>query len=157
MELLIPHGWTRGEEKGFCTAVSPDGMTRIAVATGDSRTGTREPGVMPKTRNGRGAVTERAIVANTTPTLFEDAAQHGAPIDLPRVVTWILLISVVRRELRMEVSRPQGLDQFGRISDWTERIVLDAIPADSTIEMVGEDGEEDDDMDIDIDIERREE
>lgn len=155
MELLIPLGWRRWEEKGFCAVVSPDGSTRIAVATGDTRTGGDEFGAMPKTKNSRGAITERAIMINTNPTLFDDAAGADGEPEIQRTVTWILLIAVVRREVRMEVSRPQGQDKLGRISDWSVRIPLDPIPANNAVGIV-DDQDGDDDVEIDIDIQRRE-
>ncbi len=153
MELLIPSGWRRGEERGFCTATSPDGGCRIAVATGDGRTGTNEFGKVPKTKNPKGAVTERAIRANTHPTLFDDAAKAGVELDFPPIITWFLLVAVVRQQVMIELSRPMGQDKLGRIDRWSERILLDPISATASTDMVGD--EDGDEAEIDIDVPRR--
>jgi len=104
-------------------------IVAIVVATGDERTALadHEPG--PK--HSRGYATEQAIHANGQLS-FEfgtliHVTQAGQAAGLGALRTWLLLYYAAAGAFQVELSLPEAIEG-GRITRWTERILLPAIP-----------------------------
>lgn len=126
-EELGPLGWTRDEQCNQPLTLSPDGELAIVVFSGDDATG-RAAGV-PQPRNPKGAVTLSAVEANERQLRFPFfPSPDPAPADPPERLTWVLLVSRNRDEVRAELSLPGAVGEEGTIVSWAERIILPAIP-----------------------------
>lgn len=147
---LIAHGWQRIDKQNFCTIVSPDGCTRIAVASGDHLTGCGPLEGMPKTKNPRGSMTTDAISRNETPTLREAGKESvGGDMTLARSVTYFLLVYREEGEVRSELSRPRRQEASGRVSTWAPRLVMEPVKPEQ-LDMFEDDSHGDDNDDFDV-------
>jgi hypothetical protein len=150
-EVLTLQGWSADDTGGFSTVVSPNGRVAVTVAAGDDRTG-KHGLPTPTTKHRRGPLTHAAIEGNQL-ALFGPGAQlddeHGADA---RRVTWILLVATRHDEVRVELSCPRAIDEAGRVASWSERIILDALEVEPTLDLLPD--EDDPDLDIDVPIER---
>jgi len=121
-EALVPRGWEPSEEANLPTIVSPDKTMAITVSSGDDGTGclTRSP----QTRNPKGTATLRAIFENHRQLRFGFIEDDEGK--LPRL-TWVLLVARVKGEVRCELSLPAAVGDGGRVTAWSERIILDPV------------------------------
>lgn len=154
-EFLVPTGWQPDDSGGFSTVIRPDGEVAIAVMTGSDRTG--KSGLPhPVTKYTRGPLTHAAIEVNQLAMLLF-GARAGQTVDeqetRARRVTWILLVSTRHDEVRMELSCPLAIDESGRISAWSERIILPSLDLESTLEFVDDD--DPDEPEIEVSVEPR--
>jgi hypothetical protein len=120
----VAQGWKRIDEDGLPLIVNEAGTIAIAVNTGDDMTGV--PGGDPRSKNRKGPVTVAAVVENRRQlSLFESnvIVLHEAQ-EQPERMTWILLRTRTRNEVRSELSLPILMGDDGRIEAWRERIVL---------------------------------
>ncbi|HBX73651.1 hypothetical protein [Haliea sp.] len=146
---LRPLGWTRQEIGGFALTAHEEHGLAIAVASGDEATGI--PSAHPSNRSKKGRNTVDAIEANRQQELFEKLPDPKE--DSAGNQTWILMhhTDTVRGEIRLELSRPSSIGEDGKISEWSERIILDSIPFyDELVEIYPPNG-----LDIEIDIRRK--
>lgn len=136
-ELGLPLGWIRESTKNFETLVAPDGRMAIVVASGDEWTGTASVARQPTTRHGKGLVTRRVVYRNRQAALefVNSAEQTNAEVFAPDddgqdkyQLTWFLLHCLVDGELRSELSHPTKIDEAGKITAWSERLILGRIP-----------------------------
>jgi len=148
-EHLAPIGWEASDDNNFAIVVSPNGQIAIVVATGDEGTGITEAN--PSTRSIKGPHTEAAVVVNQLQLnleLFPPVAVQKK-IDEQRA-TYVLLVHRAPNEVRCELSLPREIVD-GRISAWTERIILNSIPLDGEpVEISSPDQ-----PDLDIQVRRR--
>ncbi len=128
-EQLVPHGWTYDNPNNLARTIHPSGDFAVVLATGDAGTGQSEAGAGP--RHSRGYATEQAIAANGQLTFeFGSLMQltgSDRPVGLGHLQTWFLLYHAEPDCFRTELSLPQGIDR-GRITRWTERILLPPVP-----------------------------
>ena len=149
-EQLRPLGWTRQEIASYALTIHEERGLAITVASGDEATG--NPSAHPCNRSRKGRNTVEAIEANRQLELFEklppeiqDAASGKQ--------TWVLMhhTDMVCGEIRLELSRPSSIAKDGKISEWSERIILGSIPFDDDLmEIYPPSG-----PDIEIDIRRK--
>ncbi len=128
-EQLVPHGWTYDNPNNLARTIHPSGDFAVVLATGDEGTGLPSSGAGP--RHTRGYATEQAIHANGQLTFeFGSLLQltvGGRSAGPGHLQTWFLLYYPDADQFRAELSLPQGIDR-GRITRWTERILLPPLP-----------------------------
>ena len=128
-EQLVPHGWTYDNPNNLARTIHPSRDFAVVLATGDEGTGLPSTGAGP--RHARGYATELAIHANGQLAFEFDSllrlATAGRSPGLGHLQTWFLLYYPEPEHFRAELSLPQGIDR-GRITRWTERILLPPLP-----------------------------
>ena len=127
-KALLPK-WEARDDGNYSLTVSPDGLMAIAVATGNDGTGIAD--LVPSTQSSKGPRTEAAVAENRKQLGFQFTFSDGQPpkpiCDPARMglrATWILLIHQADTTVRAELSHPLSFDNNGRVSGWTERILL---------------------------------
>ncbi|MDQ3818774.1 MAG: hypothetical protein M3362_14000 [Acidobacteriota bacterium] len=148
-ERLIPKGWERNDEFQLSTVVSPDGLTAIAVVTGDDGTGKADAD--PKTKYPKGPATGAAVNRNRFLPLFEERKPQAEEVSAKKRATWMLLRKRVRDAVLVELSLPASMTDEGQVEGWLTRIILDPI----TIEPVIEVEEDTSEQSIDVPVRRR--
>jgi hypothetical protein len=130
---LLPQKWTVNDD-GISLTVSPDGSMAISVATGDEATGIAK--MSPTTQSSKGPRTIEAVAANNAQLGFELTFPDGwdppmiDPARLGDFATWVLLIHRDQESVRAELSHPLGIDEYGCLSGWRERILLPSMAVD---------------------------
>ncbi len=128
-EQLIGAGWSYDNPRNLARTIHPSGEFAVVIATGDDRTG--RPDVASGPRHPRGYATEQAVSANT-----QLSFDFGSLLQVTRtgqagggdpLRTWLLLFSSDEHDFHVEVSMPEAYED-GRITAWTERILLPPIP-----------------------------
>jgi hypothetical protein len=149
-EQLRPLGWFRIDVANFPLTVNETLGLAIAIASGDEGTG--DPHAQASNRSKKGPNTVDAVETNQQFDMFaeflpqtkEDAAGND---------TWVLLhyTDSTKQEIRIELSRPSEIGDDGKISAWSERIILPSISFDGDpVEILTPSG-----PDIDIEIRRK--
>lgn len=149
-EQLRPLGWTRQEVGSYALTAHEERGLAITVASGDEATG--NPSAHPCNRSKKGRNTVEAIEANRQLELFEKLPPEIQD-EADGKQTWVLMhhTDTVRGEIRLELSRPSSIGKDGKISEWSERIILSSIPFDDDlVEIYPPSG-----PDIEIDIRRK--
>ncbi|MCK9551662.1 hypothetical protein [Aquamicrobium sp.] len=149
-EQLRPLGWTRQEVGSYALTAHEERGLAITVASGDEATG--NPSAHPCNRSKKGRNTVEAIEANRQLELFEKLPPEIQD-EADGKQTWVLMhhTDTVRGEIRLELSRPSSIGKDGKISEWSERIILGSIPFDDDlVEIYPPSG-----PDIEIDIRRK--
>lgn len=147
-------GWKPNDDGNYSVALAPDGMSAIAVATGDANTGRTD--ATPLTASAKGPRTAEAIADNYQLSLdlvFHDELRNVLNIKSQpgKRETWLLLVHLDQSEVRAELSLPASLDGQDRVAGWLERIILPSIDFDpEQIELPDSDV-----TDIDIAVRRR--
>ena len=128
-EALIPAGWSQDNPRNLARTIHPSGEFAVVLATGDEWTGRAEYQAGP--RHARGYATEQAIYTNGQLAFDFGPLAHLAPPGryrgLGELRTWFLLFHAEQDVFRLELSLPEAFDG-GRITRWTERILLPDIP-----------------------------
>jgi hypothetical protein len=137
-EQLVPLGWTYDNPNNLARTIHPSGDFAVVIATGDEGTGLSGSGAGP--RHARGYATEQAIHANGQ-LAFEfgtlvQLAVDGRAAGVGHLQTWFLLYHATPEFFRAELSLPHGFER-GRITAWTERILLPPIPRRPTEDTAG--------------------
>src|SRR6266511_2751949 len=150
-ETLIPRRWKAVDLNQLPLIVNHDRTIGIAVSSGDSVTGLVIPGVQPKTRNPKGAVTVAVVKRNEDLALFplSDIVKEPEPDDYSRLRTYYLLWYFDRKksELRAELSQPEAVGSDGRIDSWiSPRIIIPSIQMTRDVELRADD----DAVDVDV-------
>lgn len=149
-EQLRPLGWTRQEIASYALTIHEERGLAITVASGDEATG--NPSAHPCNRSRKGRNTVEAIEANRQLELFEKLPPEIQDEAYGKQ-TWVLMhhTDMVCGEIRLELSRPSSIAKDGKISEWSERIILGSIPFDDDLmEIYPPSG-----PDIEIDIRRK--
>lgn len=122
-------GWIRKDVGSYALTEHEELGLAITVASGDEATGV--PYLQPTNRSKKGRNTVDAVEANQQLQLFDllPIEQQGGVDDNQ---TWVLLHYTDYRlgEIRMELSRPTAIGSDGKITEWSERIILGSIPLD---------------------------
>lgn len=148
-ERLAPLGWFRREPDVYPLTANEEQCMAIVVASGDEHTG--NPHDTPSTRSQKGRNTVQAVAVNINLDLFPESLPQQDETD-SRESTWLLLHHTdgVRKEIRIELSRPADIGG-GKITKWSERILLGSIPlGDDWVDLVPPDA-----PDIDFEIHRK--
>ncbi len=133
-DQLRSMGWDRKDVGSFPLTVNEDLNLAIAVASGDEATGI--PYAHPSNRSKKGRNTVDAIEANRQMGLFENIVEflQQAKNDVDGKQTWILMhYSDPRGEIRFELSLPADIGDDGKITSWSERILLGSISFDDNL------------------------
>lgn len=136
-EQLVPLGWTYDNPNNLARTIHPTGDFAVVLATGDEGTGLPDSGAGP--RHARGFATEQAIHANGQLSFeFGSLLQlaTGRSAGIGHLQTWFLLYHPDPEYFRVELSLPRVIDR-GRITRWTERILLPPLPRRVPIEATG--------------------
>ncbi|HDS1558077.1 TPA: hypothetical protein QEL11_001939 [Stenotrophomonas maltophilia] len=149
-DQLRPLDWIRQDVGSFPVTVNESLNLAIAVASGDEGTG--NPYAHPSNRSKKGRNTVEAIEANRQMVLFEEFMQEIKD-DAEGNQTWILMhhTDTSKGEIRFELSLPAEIGNDGKITSWSERILLGSIPFDDDLTEILEPGG----PDIDIEIRRK--
>jgi hypothetical protein len=149
-DQLRPLNWIRQDVGSFPVTVNESLNLAIAVASGDDATG--NPYAHPSNRSKKGRNTIEAIEANRQMVLFEEFLQE-IKAHAEGNQTWILIhhTDTARGEIRFELSLPAEIGNDGKISSWSERILLGSISFDDDLLEILEPGG----PDIDIEIRRK--
>lgn len=156
-DIYVPRGWSRERPQGFELLVNPDKTFAIAIAPGDSLTGTER---MPSTRIERGPLTSQAIAGNRDQIRFAAEVHPSfAENPLPGMQTRLLLhyFDEPLEELRLELSVPVEFSKTpkserGYVTRFEPRLILPSI---SLIDDVGMMDDDERDDEIEISVERR--
>ncbi len=151
-DVLKVRGWTADSCSNYETVVHPSNSHGIALAAGTADTGRRDGS--PRTKTPKGPATSRAVMRNAQMSFAgEDPAFGDAPGENSDRATWLLLHYHDRaaEEIRLELSCPDEMSGQ-QVTGWRERILLDAVPFSTDVEIPIED---DTDIDIDVDVSRR--
>lgn len=149
-ERLAPLGWFRREPDVYPLTANEAQCMAIVVASGDEHTGNLA-GTPPSTRSQKGRNTVQAVAVNINLDLFPEALPEQDETD-SRESTWLLLHHTdgARKEIRIELSRPADIGG-GKITAWSERILLGSIPlGDDWVDLAPPDA-----PDIDFEIHRK--
>lgn len=151
-DQLRPLGWVAHEKSNYPLTVHTELNLAVAVASGDSYVG--NPLGMPSSRSRKGKNTVYAVEQNCQFDMFADLLPEPEELaELSAYETWILLhhTDTVKKEIRIELSRPSGMGKGGKVNFWSERIMLGTISLDDDlIEVALPSG-----PDIDIEIRRK--
>lgn len=153
-DQLRPLGWVAHVSSNYESTVNDSLGLAIAVASGDEATGVA--GLHPSNRSKKGRNTVDAVGANRQGDMFADLLPEAmARPSIHNHDTWILLhhTDVSKKEIRIEFSKPWDIGEDGRITSWSERIILSCISFDEDIRI--EDFTEPDGMNININITRK--
>jgi hypothetical protein len=129
-ELLPDSAWDHDEANQQPRTFNNDRRIAVIVQSGDEMTGI-DGDRAPRSKHGKGRATRQKVVDNRQQYLFDITTPDEPVDDLDDGLilnTWVLLLAEVDGELRVELSRPYAMDEAGRVSAWTERILLPASP-----------------------------
>lgn len=147
-----PLGWVAHERSNYPLTIHPTRNLAIAVASGDNYVGNFLG--MPSSRSRKGKNTVDAVEQNCQFDMFADLLPESEELPDPGLYeTWILLhhTDTVKKEIRIELSRPSGMGKGSKIISWSERIMLGSIALDDDLfEVASPSG-----PDIDIEIRRK--
>jgi hypothetical protein len=152
-EEVIPLGWTFDNPRNLPRTINPTRTFAVVPTTGDGLTGVLIPGLIPSPKYPKGYATELAVAANEQLTLdlgIEGVDDSQTASD--GLLTWLLLFLVTADGYQLELSVPDQIEG-GRITSWTERIVLPFFPR--TPELMADRGPEDGPDDIVVEVNRR--
>lgn len=150
--LLRPRDWYRPEAGNYELTVNDELNLAIAVASGDEATGNQFGS--PSNRSPKGRNTVEAVEANRQLDMFAELLPEmsEAEEDTSNQQTWVLLhfTDVAKREIRLELSRPSAISKDGKISAWSERIILGSISTGDDVSVESLQG-----PNIDFDVRRK--
>jgi hypothetical protein len=131
---MATRDWQRNDDGNWPTTVHPERKLAVAVASGDSNTGDEK--AIPCTKTSKGPRTKAAVNRNANqlqlplPGFKPPQSNYVAG---PQYPTWLFLFYTDTKELRAELSLPVNMNSEGFVSEWSERIVLPAIPLDPVV------------------------
>ena len=150
-DQLRPLDWIRQDVGGFPVTVKETLNLAIAVASGDEATG--NPYAHPSNRSKKGRHTVDAIESNRQMVLLFEEFMQDVKEDVEGTQTWILMhhTDTSKREIRFELSLPAEIGNDGKITSWSERILLGSVSFDDDLVEILQPGG----PDIDIEIRRK--
>jgi hypothetical protein len=126
-DQLAPLGWEKSDDGNYELSVHGTLNIAIAVASGDSGTG--HASRTPSNRSPKGRHTVHAVETNRQQDLFAELLPQK-PQEERCIETWVLLHNVTSTEIKAELSRPSDINEDGKITAWSERIILGSLPLD---------------------------
>lgn len=133
-EELIPAGWSYDNPRNLARTIHPAGEFAVVIATGDDQTGLANGRAGP--RHPKGYATEQAVNANGQLSFDFGSLLHVSTSGLAAAIgslrTWLMLFCVDEDVFRVELSLPEAIEA-GRITRWTERILLPPVPRDQSV------------------------
>ena len=135
-------GWNYTFDSGLEYTINSDLGLSIIATSGNKDTGFIDG--FPKTKNAKGSATENVISRNLG--LFgEDETQESEEsyspsqisIDSTQTFVFLYYFDLGAQEVRCELSKPSAMSGFNghnKISSWSERIILPAVPFSAAIE-----------------------
>lgn len=152
-DQLRPYGWVAHVAGNYESTVNNDLELAVAVASGDDATGVTHS--HPSNRSKKGKNTVEAVETNRQGDLFSELLPEQSQASPSNHDTWILLhhTDVRKKEIRIEFSKPWDIGEDGKITSWSERIILSSISFDDDISI--EDFIEPDGMSININITKK--
>lgn len=152
--VLQPRGYTRRDEDNVSRLVSPERRLALVVTSGDQGTGVplSLAGRLPRTKYAKGPAMQAAVQRNAQ-LAFDILGDEVDQADLDAYMTWFLMVHVNKHEIRSELSRPNGVDPKGYVSDWVDRLILSPLPNDGSaidIDIDIDDGEDGNGIDIPV-------
>lgn len=119
---LVARGWDYDNAGNFCRTVSPATEFAIVTSSGDLNTGNEV--ATPSTKYVKGESTAKAVASNKQYAfdLGPEFNLEEGP-DLDAIPTWYLLQYVDGVIIHAELSLPSDISG-GKISEWSERILL---------------------------------
>ena len=150
-DQLRPLDWIRQDVGGFPVTVKETLNLAIAVASGDEATG--NPYAHPSNRSKKGRHTVDAIESNRQMVLLFEEFMQEVKQDVEGNQTWILMhhTDTSKGEIRFELSLPAEIGNDGKITSWSERILLGSVSFDDDLVEILQPGG----PDIDIEIRRK--
>lgn len=141
--LSLNNGWEYDHKNGLSLTYNSSLGVTIVSTSGDKNTGL-SIGIDPKTKNSKGAETQRYVGRNYD--LFSDdmginSSQETTRID--SMQTWVLLhcIDHTAKEIRYELSLPTGTALAAskgkvKIDSWEKRIILGSVSFNDTSKLL---------------------
>lgn len=126
-DLLVPNGWKKLNDGNYELTINAVGTVAIAVASGDVNTGIATS--TPSNKSPKGRHTIDAVQLNRQADLFAELLPT-VPSGRRQIDTWVLLHHITKNKIQAELSRPNEIDEDGKIVAWSERILFDAISLD---------------------------
>lgn len=128
--LVGRHKWEYDELGGQPRTVRPDGKMAIVVQGGDLNTGCEYGN--PSTSNPKGKVTALCVSANAAQLSFFDVDMDltDEAEEALGPMTWVLLMAIVGKHFRAELSLPDEISESGFVVSWKTRVILTPIPVD---------------------------
>lgn len=134
-EQLTPHGWNKETTRNLELTVHTGSHVKLMVTRGTAATG--DPSGRPETKRERGqaVVDELREQGRDDMKVALEGLEEFLPLDGPRTESagsrWILLYHRDGNVLTGELSSPFAIDLGARISQWSERIILEPVTAGS--------------------------
>ncbi|MET8281881.1 hypothetical protein [Micromonospora sp. NPDC005174] len=133
-KLPESEGWRIGRSGNYETVYSPSLKIGITVVAGDEDTGQQKPSRGPRLKRSRGPKTSQRVRRNFNPNqLSLDLEALGFTIDVDRLPededcqTWFLVVHPTDDDVRIEFSLPTDMSGDGNVSEWSERILVEAL------------------------------
>jgi hypothetical protein len=126
-ESLGPLGWLPSNEANQGLVIHEGRRLKLAVAGGDESTGIRDR--IPSTRSTKGPRMTAAVSVNGW--LFAEM-EPVALATSDGMSLWLLLVywNEQRRRIQIELSKPIGMGENDRPTEWSERIIFPHIDGD---------------------------
>ena len=127
-ERLIALGWTRTDDDGLPTIISPSGSVAIAVVTGDEGTGKANLSHRkPSTRRDRPLLPSLRAIARNSSLGIRPGTDRCTESHAPDMVS---ASNRVDDTVYGELSLPAAVGDDSRVEEWAERIILAPISLD---------------------------
>ena len=156
-ERLLPEGWTRGGQPDLESVISPDRSFQIVTSSANWATGLEDR--MPATKYAKGRVTAETIKDHGQLALDVVHLTQEAKPELMSFF-WLYYLDKQKEEIRHELAVPTHMTirpkaKRGRIDEFGSRIILDAVPMESSDDLEEDNNEEEFSDDLDIQVPRR--
>ena len=135
-------GWNYTFDSGLEYTINSELGLSIIATSGNKDTGLVDG--FPKTKNAKGAATEYVVSRNldlfNSDEIADDDVEEltDAIIDSTKTYVFLYYFDLSAQEVRCELSLPSGMsgyNEHNKISAWSERIILPAVPFSSAVDM----------------------
>lgn len=135
-------GWNYTFDSGLEYTINSERGLSIIATSGNKDTGIIDG--FPKTKNAKGSATENVICRNLDLFGENEAPESevldssvSISIDSTQTFVFLYYFDQSAQEVRCELSKPSGMSGYNghnKISSWSERIILPAVPFSAAIE-----------------------
>lgn len=136
--------WTKYQEHGIEGIISSDKRIRIIPSSGDAATG--NPNQPASNKNPKGIKTVELVENVIQGSLFNGFPNQS---DDDKIETYVLLYHYSNNKIKLELSKPSFIRK-GKITAWSERIILDTVEFDKVNLTTNNDMEPEDEIDIPV-------